>query len=287
MSNDLNTTEAGELFKGVKPLARASLAAINELRFADGQEILFEIKTCVESAKKSAAFGSDDYRNDLWVLERYIDLLSKYGHTWESILDHRFSESWRVLQDSLDLLRSIKKFSRIDINFFEDQLIELERTYPYNVFFSIGATVEFFECSICGKDIDSPECVHIRGHLYGGVMAYAIAKNIVQLDHISMVSHPEDKRCVVSYEDSGEQFKLVRYLSSLIAEKTCRISDFGNLRFSKRLRRNPDYRKLPRNGPCFCGSGKKFKRCCIAKEYIEGDHVDIVADQRCIEHAVA
>ncbi len=286
MNNELCTAGARALLGKIKPLARASLVAINENPFSDDHDLFRDLRDLVDSAKSNAVAGSDDYRNDLWVIERYMDFLEKYGHLWKSILDQRFSESWCLLQDSLDLLRSIKKFSHIDIHFFEDQLIELERTYPYNVFFSIGATVEFFECSICGQDIDSQECPHARGNLYGGVMAYAIAKNIVQLDHISMVAHPEDKRCVVSYEDSGEQFKLIRYVSSLVLSKKCRISDFCRLQFSKRLLPNPDYRKLPRNERCFCGSGKKFKHCCIGKEHIEGDHVDIVAEPKCIEHAV-
>ncbi|PLX72265.1 MAG: hypothetical protein C0607_17060 [Azoarcus sp.] len=287
MNNELRTVEARALLGEIKPLARACLVAINEDRFSDGHDLIRDLRALADSAKSNAVAGSDDYRNDLWVIERYIDFLEKYGHLWKSILDQRFSESWCLLQDSLDFLRSIKRFSHIDVHFFEDQLIELERTYPYNVFFSIGATVEFFECSICSQDIDSKECPHVRGNLYGGVMAYAIAKNIVQLDHISMVAYPEDKRCVVSYEDSGEQFTLIRYLSSLVSSRKCRISDFGRLQFSKRLRPNPDYRKLPRNERCFCGSGKKFKHCCIGKERIEGDHIDIVAEPKCIEHAVA
>lgn len=287
MNSELRTVRAKELLGEMKPPAREVLVAINELRFSVGQDILRNLRALVDAAKSNALAEIDDYRNDLWAIERYIDLLEKYGHLWKSILDHRFSESWCLLQDSLDLLRSIKRFSLIDIHFFEDQLVELERTYPYNVFFSIGATVESFECSICGQDIDSQQCPHVRGNLYGGVMAYAIAKNIMQLDHVSIVAHPEDKRCVVSYEDTGEQFALVRYVSSLVSSKRCRISDFGRLQFSKQLRPNPDYRKLPRNERCFCGSGKKFKHCCIGKDRVEGDHVDIVAEPKCIEHAVA
>lgn len=117
-------------------------------------------------------------------------------------------------------------------------------------------------------------------------MAHAIALNIIQLDHIAMVSHPKDKRCGVSFNDSGEQFKLVRYLSFQIAARKFRISDFFRLQFSKRIRPNPDYRKLGRNEQCFCRSGEKFKYCCINKTHIDGDHVDIVGEERCIEHAV-
>lgn len=201
MSDSLCTKEALELFNTLKPLVRNSLVAFNKQRFFDGQEILSEIRTRLELAKSSSAISSDNYLNDLWVIDRYVDFLSKYGLTWESIIDQPFSDSWCSLQDSLDLLRLVKKFSNINIHFFEDQLVELEGIYPYTVFLSIGMTVESFECSICGADINSQECLHIRGDLYGGVMAHAIARNIVQPNHLAMVSNPEDKRCVVSYND--------------------------------------------------------------------------------------
>jgi len=49
---------------------------------------------------------------------------------------------------------------------------------------------------------------------------------------------------------------------------------------------NPDYVRLGRNDRCYCGSGKKFKRCCESKQYVETDHVDIVAEPKIIEDAV-
>ncbi|MCZ6803134.1 MAG: SEC-C metal-binding domain-containing protein [Proteobacteria bacterium] len=107
---------------------------------------------------------------------------------------------------------------------------------------------------------------------------------ISQLDHIAMVKQPQDKRCVAIYENDGEQFKLIRYLSVLLTDNKLKPLDFGELKFSKRQIKNPDYRKLRRNDQCFCGSGKKFKKCCISNEYIEGDHVDIVATPRQLDH---
>src|SRR5207248_465217 len=99
--------------------------------------------------------------NDLYVLDRYVDFLEAYSLLWEKILDQHFGDSWSVLQDCLSLLRVIKKFSNIDVTFFEDQLIELEQTYPYNIFFSVGAVVDRFDCSLCGWDIISDECLHM------------------------------------------------------------------------------------------------------------------------------
>lgn len=151
MSDSLCTKEALDQFSKLKPLARNSLVAFNEQRFSDGQEILSELKVQLDSAKNNTSINSDDYRNDLWVLDRYIDFLSKYGHTWENIVNQRFSDSWLSLQDSLDFLRLIKKFSNIDIHFLEDQLVELERTYPYNVFFSIGLPLNALSAAFAEK----------------------------------------------------------------------------------------------------------------------------------------
>jgi hypothetical protein len=286
MNKPLYSIQASAHLELLKPQLRSVLIAFNDLRFSVGQEEVNTNREILEVERGANNFSEEQYLNDMFVLTRYIDLFSEYGKLWESICNQNFSDSWNALQNALDLLRLIKKFSEINIQFFENQLTELERMYPYNVFFSIGATVELFECSICGRNIDSVECSHMQGNLYGGVMAYAIARNIAQLDHISMVKYPEDKRCVVSYEDVGEQFKLVRFLSSLIKSRKFRISDFGRLQFSKRNIPNPDYEKLGRNDLCFCGSGKKFKKCCIKETHAQGDHVDIVAVPACIEHAV-
>lgn len=245
------------------------------------------IREHIESVELLHSDGPDELFNDFYVLRRYADFFSHYGQVWRLIAEEKFSASWNKLQDALDALRLVRRFSHIDISGLEDQLIELEKTYPYNVFFSIGALVERFECSICGQDIDSFQCSHRKGHLYRGRMAVGIARNIVNLDHVAMVDQPEDRRCVVSYDDSGEQFKLVRFLSYLLQQRKYAVSDFGLLQFSKRLKPNPEYKKVGRNAPCYCGSGSKFKCCCIEKSHIEGDHVDITPRPLNVERAVA
>ncbi|MEK6337657.1 MAG: SEC-C metal-binding domain-containing protein [Acidobacteriota bacterium] len=224
--------------------------------------------------------------NDLYVLDRYVDFLKAYGLLWKSILEQQFGDSWSVLQDCLSFLRVIKKFSNIDVTFFEDQLIELEQTYPYNIFFSIGAVVDRFECSLCGRDIISDECPHMPGELYNGKMASAVAQDVVKLDHGSLVTSPADKRCVVRYEDTGEQFSVIRQLSRLITSNQCAISDCWRVHFSKETIPNSEYTKIGRNEKCFCGSGKKFKKCCISKQYVDSEHVNIVHESRSFEAAI-
>ncbi|MDI6815788.1 MAG: SEC-C domain-containing protein [Actinomycetota bacterium] len=275
------------MLQRLNPLIKALLAAYNQHRFDANEEALLEIHNVLEVTRTTAAIEEDDFLTDLYVLDRYADLLETYGVLWNQILNQQFSASWSTLQGALNLLRLIKRFSGLDVRFFEDQLLELEQAYPYNIFLSIGATVEVFECSICGQDMTSPECPHICGDLYKGVMARRIVRNISELDHVSFVTHPEDKRCVVIYEDTAEQFKIIRYIAELINTRGLRVLDFDRIRFTKRNIPNPEYVQLGRNDLCYCGSGNKFKKCCMPKENVESNRADIVFGTTSIEDIVA
>ncbi len=271
-------TELGEsIYLANRKTLQEFLRTIDADAISPRLELLESLRKITEETRLENKDAPDTLFDDLYVVDCYVDFLDRYAALWKQIVEMQFSASWRSLQESLDILRTMRRFSEVNISYFEDQLIELEKTYPYNFFFSIGVTVEKFECSICGEDMESPSCSHRKGHLYRGKMAQAIARNIVELDHIAMVDQPEDKRCVVSYEDDGPQFKIIRYVSTLVGARRMLVSQFGRLVFSKRRLLNPDYQKLARNELCYCGSGRKFKRCCLDKNYIESDHVDIVA----------
>lgn len=283
MNNGLNTSEAADVFTQILPFAQAAFRGFNARELAASNEELSQAHSLVAENRDVGA--EEAFLNDLFVLDRYIDFLGVYGLTWLRIIDGKFSVSWQSLQDALSLLRLIKKFSNVNIDFFENQLLSLEKIYPYGVFMSIGAIVKRIECSICGQDIDSFACCHRRGHLYRGEMACGIIKEIERLDHVSVVEQPEDKRCVVEYDDAGEQFRIVRFLAEQISSKHLSLSAI-NLVFSKRTDPNPECVNSGRNAPCFCGSGKKFKKCCFDKQFIEHGHVDIVSEQRSIERII-
>jgi uncharacterized protein YecA (UPF0149 family) len=43
------------------------------------------------------------------------------------------------------------------------------------------------------------------------------------------------------------------------------VSSTGPVRNAqiRRVFHHPEFRKIGRNDPCWCGSGKKFKKCCM------------------------
>jgi hypothetical protein len=231
--------------------------------------------------------AADSRFDSIYILRTVLDFFETYATLWRRVFRGAYSESWIALQDAFDQLRLIRRLSNVDIRGFERQLVQLEECYPYEIFTSTGMVVDYVECGICHEPMDSPSCPHRVGFLYRGKLAYGIARGKIELDHLSIVKNPADKRCVIPVKDSSDAFSVVRFLSSLLKQRTIVVSDFGDLKWSTRTTSNPEYKKLPRNVPCFCGSGRKFKTCCINKSTVEVRHVDIVPVRLNAEDAVA
>lgn len=239
----------------------------------------------LDSARSVHVAAADEVLNDIFVLETYVRFFIAYGDLWSKISKGLYSESWRRLQDANDLLRLIRKWSGITLAPFDKQLSALETLYPYKIFSSIGFVVERFECSICGNDIDSFECLHRKNELYRGVRAIAIARNIQNIDHIAIVENPVDKRCVFTIPDDAPGFSGVEFLAHELNRKNLAVSNFGDVQWGKKQVANSEFEKLGRNDQCHCKSGKKFKRCCINLEFREIDHAEIVRMMSLIERS--
>lgn len=269
----------------LRPHAYNALDHVCGRRFDKARSEVHTLREYLEEARKAAS-ADDDVLRDLYALEQYAALLESYVQLWEEVLAREFAASWHSLQNALDSIRLIKKYSNLNVRFFEEQLQELEGAYPYRLFLSIGAVVHHFECSVCGLDIDGEECDHRRGDLHRGHMVYGIARQVTNLDHVSLVLYPEDKRCVITLEDVPDQFPVVNYMAQLVESGRMQICTFDRLAWSKRQVPNRDHIRLGRNDPCYCGSKKKFKRCCEGSATIEQDHVDVLAAQRDLRSVV-
>jgi len=234
----------------------------------------------LEQQENKLSKGKDIELDEFFILKQQIFFFKNYVNLWNKIFIEEYGESWVELQNCLDKIRLIKKFlydsSFAIIQFFESQLLELEQLYPYKIFMSTSLIVDYYKCSICGKDIDSNECEHIKGELYRGKIACGIANKIRNMNHIAMVKYPSDKRCVEIYDNRSEQFKLVRYLSDSLRSNKLNVISFHHLKFKKGNKKNKSIYKQGRNDLCQCGSGKKFKKCCQNKMYVVQEHVDIV-----------
>ncbi|SFU07507.1 SEC-C motif-containing protein [Pseudoalteromonas sp. DSM 26666] len=256
------------------------LTFINECDFSEAIEQANAFLSKLSYLKANSKV--EKVKNDIFISEQFIKLLLYVAKYWLAITEQKFSDSWLVLQDILDYLRSIKKFHKennLTVSFLEEQFIALESSYPYRLFSSVGIVVDHYNCSVCGLDIDSFECLHLKGELYNGDIAYGIANKILHFDHLALVENPLDKRCAIPIEDNSELFRVQKNMSKYIDKGKLLPFGFKNIETISYKKNNPDYIDLPRNTLCFCGSNIKFKKCCISKKTIEHKHFEFIHSQ--------
>lgn len=199
----------------------------------------------------------------------FCDLLQYFG----MLKKGHYKSSWNKLQDCLDNIKYIGRFTspenRLDLNDLYDLLIQYEGLYPYSVFGSSEYVISKSHCSICGKSMQSLDCPHIKGNIYWGEPAIECIDKIDVIQALCIVSHPEDKRCIleVADDDRTEQEKFIM-LHQYVELHQPVLQQFSIEGFKERRIRE-DMQIVGRKQPCPCGSGKRFKHCCGKDMYYE------------------
>lgn len=217
---------------------------------------------------KELAIASDNEKlaNAQAIYKRYFLLFCHLSAYFGLLKRQKYKQSWDKLQDCFDDVKFIGKHLASteykDLLEIRELLENYESLYPYKVFVSSEYIISKSHCSICGKSMQSLSCPHIKGNLYFGDIACEIIDEIQEFQAACLVSHPEDKRCVIETIDDQRsepmQFaKLDQYLS---------LNQPFLQKFSIETvietRERKDIVKVGRNQPCSCGSGIKFKKCC-------------------------
>lgn len=257
-------------------LTKDALQAINNREYDKVTKIVESATNLLQTGK--ALTQVEVELNEFYVLNVHFQLLSSVASYWRKIETEQYYESWWNLQDALDSIRSIKKFgygAGKAAKFFEKQLLSIEKIYPYKLFSSLGFIVECYECSICGSDMDSDQCVHLKGELYAGELALAVAKEIKDIDHFALVEDPKNKRLAIGHDDSSPIFNIFKLLVKDF-DKQLKPLEFSSAVITEFMRPNENWVKQGRNTKCFCGSGKKYKKCCEGHNSVKQVHVDFI-----------
>jgi len=245
------------------------------------------VKSCSDKLKvyeQGLQHETDEVLNDCFYCSVLFDVFTSYAEYWDKVFQKAFIESWGVLQDIQDRLRVLKKFTNADDTFFyrflQKQCENLEKLYPYRIFSSMEAVCIEIECSICGKNMDSFDCPHRAGELYRGKVAYGTVKDIKSFCGVALVSNPKNKRCVASYPEQSPAFSAVSYLANLIIERRLNPLKFSEAKPRKIEVPQKALVKVGRNDKCPCGSGKKYKKCCLDQEPVTRNHIDIIGAEK-------
>jgi predicted RNA-binding Zn-ribbon protein involved in translation (DUF1610 family) len=119
-----------------------------------------------------------------------------------------------------------------------------------------------FRCSICGSKIGiRNRCSHKIGEIYNGEMCGRIV-NKIEIKGISIVRNPFDKYTILEAQGVSYNYALLETLMKYLDnpfEKWGYDIEYMDWDYKKDLR----YKNVNRNDMCPCGSGKKFKKCCL------------------------
>ena len=226
-----------------------------------------ECKTLFDAVKERAIRGNNEQlANAQLIYKLYFKTFCHLSAYFKLLDEHKYKLSWDALQDCFDAIKCVGRY--LEINAWKElpNLYELlegyEGLYPYNVFGSSEYIISKSHCSICGKSMQSLDCPHIKGNLYYGSIAREIVDEIQELQAVCLVSHPEDKRCVIEVaDDNRSEVEKFSRLDQFLSLGLPHLQKFS-IKAVTELRERKDIVKVGRNQLCPCGSGMKFKKCC-------------------------
>jgi SEC-C motif len=240
---------------------------------------------CNRIKENAVELKNEDVANSMFVAKAYSDLLKNYAIYWKMLEEGRYRDSWIILQDTIDKLILVTKFhsknSDFSIDKFNNHMTELEKLYPYKIFASSEMVIKSKKCSICRKSLLDLDCTHIPGNLYWGEMAVAICGDI-QYQAVALVQHPLNKRCVMELSGDSRSDKEKFGLLDYFVKHVDNPFQLFSVNEEEKVYFNEYYDSLGRNDKCFCGSGKKFKKCHGITKYERGLHLKIILEDKII-----
>jgi hypothetical protein len=228
---------------------------------------------------KNQALSDNDEKlaNEIWYYETVARIQSEFMSVYsllKSDVYDNYYHSWCKLEKIEILFGQIRdnfinRVSDYHLPLIEKCTFNLQKMFPYRLFTSRECIIKSTKCSICDKtrSIRNP-CEHKTGKLYKGKICAEIVVDIEFLN-VSIVEHPFDKYAVLFIKGDQYNYFPLRQL----AKDWNNPFDDWDMEIIKI--KNPDYRQVGRNSRCSCGSGKKYKKCCLKNQTDLIDHLRI------------
>jgi hypothetical protein len=225
--------------------------------------------------KKDAVLEPDQLTaKTAWCFETIGEIQDKFLSSYICFLNGEFYKGWCKLEECEILIKSLDRHfldtnDEFGIEHIRVHVKNFQDIFPYTKFFSPSYILRF-RCSICNKLITPRgKCQHYLGDIYDGVMCSKIAE-VIKINEISIVENPVQKSSVVFPNgEDNYNYDVVRYVVKKLN------SPWQPWKYEKSKKLIKKYTKIGRNESCPCGSGIKFKKCCLNKK-IEMDHYDLI-----------
>lgn len=231
----------------------------------------------IKEAKNQSAFNGEEYKaNYLWCLYQIFLVQKNYTDAFWNMKNKKYENAWLQL-DRADIELSFlekhyeKYFGepigiRFQLLYILQSIKRFQMLFPYKLFMSRESIIKEEKCSICGAKIQlRGGCKHKLGQLYNGEQCCHEVTDF-QLLAMSIVTDPFDKYTYLKIDGQDYNYQVIDFLMDNLE------SPYDLWNVEKIKVQNPDYKNVGRNDSCPCGSGKKYKKCCMGTSNERMDH---------------
>lgn len=218
--------------------------------------------------------GKEEEAKRAWCLEQVLGIHVEYRRAFAFMRDGAYSLAWNslaIIDDTLEWL-SIHWNCRSDefaLRFVRRQVTQFRSLFQYGLFVSPEIRVAVKWCSICKGRVEIRRfCGHREGEVYQGELCRHIVQP-AEILGVALVDRPRQKLIPPilladpRFEDGGDaqRHALVRWLVTRLPDA---FTDW-TCEHTTRPYPHRRFRNVGPNGPCPCGSQRKYKKCCLAK----------------------
>ena len=231
----------------------------------------------LEHIKKEAVLNENErLANEIWCLQQIFHIQKTYVSMFNCLKEGKYDAAWHLLERidiELCFLRSNFDYSgnKYNMTFIESAIKQYEKVFPDYIYTSRETAIKSERCSICGKRASlRGGCNHRVGKLYMGELC---TREVIDFEFIGMaiVRKPFDKYAVMKIEGVEYNYGVLNFLMSKVE------SPFTIWYLEQMKRKKPEFMGTERNDLCPCGSGKKYKKCCMGtqKEWMPHNRITI------------
>lgn len=240
-----------------------------------------EVKASLQKIKKKQVdLNNQSEAKKLWCFEQILKIQVAYLKAYDCMKLEDFYKAWCILEQCELALRFLESHFQIGndeyfLDFINKHVERYQSLFPYKIFTSPEILETEKVCNICGKKISIRNpCGHETGEIYSGEMCIRRVTKWEGLG-ISLVERPLQKYSVPFTIDKKTGKTIDQYNYSVLKYLIKRLQspfDSWNVHRSKRRHPHSKFRHIGRNDKCPCGSGKKYKKCCLNESGVLKDH---------------
>lgn len=249
--------------------------------YKDNEKLKSIEANILENKEIAVSENNQILAKEYWCIQQIFTANKFYINAFNLMKADKFYKSWCDLEKAELKIYFLSKHYDVTSNeykiaFIKNHITKFQSLFPYKVFFSTELLEKKIQCSICDSIITPRrKCEHVQGEIYNGEMC---SRHITDGEFLGLaiVENPVHKYAVAfSANDDNKDtydYSLLKYLIKRLQ------SPFNNWDVEMTKRRHPhtNFKYIGRNDKCPCGSGKKYKKCCLKKSGVLMPHAEFI-----------